>query len=314
MQRDGKQTIDPQIQAGFITTTSAFLFWGIAVMYWKLLKHVPALELISHRILWSFGFVLLLLLVSGNFRQYGSVLRDRRKVLLLLISALFLGANWLTFVWAVNAGYVVECSLGYFINPLVNVILGLLVFREKLRPGQILSVVIATVGVLNLTLNFGRFPWIALLLAGTFGTYGMLHKKMQIDSLPALGIETLFLLPLALTVILVREIGPSGAFLHAGLRSSILLMVAGAVTATPLLLFNHGVRRLRLSTVGLIHYLTPTCMFLLGVFFYREPFGRAQLISYILIWLALLIFSLEGIRHHRQQLRSQRSEKGAGRE
>ena len=303
MQLKLNNRIDSRTKVGFVTTLGAFLFWGVAVMYWKLLKQVPSLELLSHRVVWSLVFVVIILSLNHGWNEFRSQLSSSRKRIALVFSAVFLCFNWLTFVWAVNAGYIVECSLGYFINPLFNVILGYIFFRERLRPWQYVAILFALAAVLNLTFNYNRFPWIGIMLAFSFGMYGMIRKKLEIKSLSGLGAETLVLLPFALGYILYREISGAGAFLHLDWQTTVLLMIAGPVTAIPLLAFNHGVQRLRLTTVGLIQYVTPTGMFLLGVFFYHELFSLPQLISFSLIWLALVLFSLEGFLFQRGQPR-----------
>jgi chloramphenicol-sensitive protein RarD len=289
---------DEQYKKGLISTFSAFTIWALAVVFWKQIKHVAPFEILTHRIIWSFVFILLIFLISNKY-QFSRTGNLSKNFKYLLLTSFLLCANWVTFIWAVNSGHVIECSLGYFINPLVNVLLGWLFFSEKLRKFQTLSVILAILGVLVLTISYGQFPWISFVLAGTFGLYGMVRKKINISSIPGFGAEMLFALPFALGYLLFLNSQGTISFLHIGLRTDLLIIATGVVTAVPLLLFNNGVRWLPLKTVGFIQYLTPSGMFILGVFVYNEPFSTARLISFIIIWIALAIYTVDNYYRHR---------------
>ena len=274
---------------GILYGIGAYALWGFFPIYWKLLHHVPALELLGHRIVWSF---LLLMGVIFATRQGGAF----RKLLnahtfgIYLIAALLIGGNWWTYVWAVNAGHIVETSLGYFINPLVSVLLGLLILREKLRPAQWLPILLALIGVVYLTVTFGRLPWIALTLAFTFGFYGLAKKLAPLSSLHGLTLETGLLFVPALVVLGFAQVNGTGAFLHTGAASDFLLVGAGVVTTIPLLMFASAAKRIPLTMIGVLQYLAPTIQFLIGVFVYQEPFDHTRLIGFSLVWLALILF------------------------
>lgn len=285
-------------QKGLAASFSAFAIWGLAVIFWKQIGHVNAFEILTHRIIWSFAFIVFLLLFSKKY-NVSRDLQFSKNWKYLILTTVLLTANWLTFIWAVNSGHVVESSLGYFINPLVNVLLGGLFFREKLRKYQAIAVGLAVVSVLVLTINYGHFPWIAFVLAFTFGLYGMVRKKINIKSLPGFGAEMFMAVPFALAYLIYLNFQGNIAFLHSDFLTNILIIATGIVTAVPLLLFNYGVRHLPLKTVGFIQYITPTGMFILGVFVYKEPFSVPKLISFILIWTALAIYSFDNYFNYR---------------
>lgn len=285
-------------QKGLAASFSAFAIWGLAVIFWKQIGHVNAFEILTHRIIWSFAFIVFLLLFSKKY-NVSRDLQFSKNWKYLILTTVLLTANWLTFIWAVNSGHVVESSLGYFINPLVNVLLGGLFFREKLRKYQAIAVGLAVVSVLVLTINYGHFPWIAFVLAFTFGLYGMVRKKINIKSLPGFGAEMFMAVPFALAYLIYLNFQGNIAFLNSDFLTNILIIATGIVTAVPLLLFNYGVRHLPLKTVGFIQYITPTGMFILGVFVYKEPFSVPKLISFILIWTALAIYSFDNYFNYR---------------
>ncbi|HMA61111.1 MAG TPA: EamA family transporter RarD [bacterium] len=285
-------------QKGLAASFSAFAIWGLAVIFWKQIGHVNSIEILTHRIIWSFVFIVFLFLISKRY-NLSRDLQFAKNWKYLILTTLLLTANWLTFIWAVNSGHVVESSLGYFINPLVNVLLGWLFFREKLRKYQALAVGLAVVSVLVLTINYGHFPWIAFVLAFTFGLYGMVRKKINIKSIPGFGAEMFMAVPFALAYLIYLNIEGTISFLNSDLLTNILIVATGVVTAVPLLLFNYGVRHLPLKTVGFIQYITPTGMFILGVFVYKEPFSVTKLISFILIWAALAIYSFDNYFNYR---------------
>lgn len=285
---------------GLISTISAFSIWGLAVIFWKQIRHVDSFEILAHRIIWSFVLILIIFFVSNKYK-FAQTKKITSKLKYLFLTAILLCCNWLTFIWAVNAGHVVECSLGYFINPLVNVLLGWLFFNEQLNKSQIMALCFAILGVLVLTISYGHLPWIAFVLAGSFGLYGMLRKKINIASIPGFGTEMLFVFPLALGYLLYLNSQDGLNFLHVDLLTNFLIIATGLVTAIPLLLFNNGVRWLPLKTVGFIQYITPSGMFILGIFIYHEPFSPVKLVSFVLIWIALAIYSIDNYRRLRQR-------------
>lgn len=284
------ETMNP----GILYALLAFTIWGLFPVYFKTLHQIPALEMLAHRMAWSLLFVAVVLVVRRHWRWIAAVVRDRRLVVRFTASAVLLSANWGIYIWSVNAGHIVEVSLGYFINPLVNVLFGYAFLGERLRRLQWCAVAVAAAAVLWLTWQNGAPPWISLALALTFGGYGLMRKTAQLGALEGLALETLLLFPVA--VLYLAAIGWSGAstFAAAPLPMQLLLAAAGPVTAVPLLLFAAAARRIPLSMLGLIQYVTPTLQLLVGVLIYREPFGQVQLIGYGAIWLALALYSLEG--------------------
>lgn len=278
---------------GVLCAVSAFLIWGLSPLYWKLLSAVPAFEIINHRVIWSFLFLVPLLMIKRRWREVSSALSNPRTMSALLLSSILVAFNWLIYIWAINNGRVLHASLGYYINPLVNVLLGILFLKERLRRAQIFAFVLAAIGVLYLTFHYGGFPWISLTLAFSFGFYGLIRKIIPVGSLVGLSSETLLLsVPASIWLFHLNRSG-AGMFLNPGGILDLILVGASLITALPLLLFTQGTRRLNLSTVGFLQYIAPTCMFLLGVFVFKEPFVKAQGISFILIWTALAVYSLD---------------------
>jgi len=290
----------------------AYAFWGLFPVYWKWLHQVPALQLLSHRIVWSSLLLLAVILLTKQWQAFRAAALTWRVLRIYLISAVLIGVNWLTYVWAVNAGFIVETSLGYFINPLLSVLMGVIFLRERLRAWQWLPIGLATAGVLYLTFAYrvgaaegltahGALPWIALTLAFSFGLYGLIKKVAPLSSLYGLTLETGILFLPALAWLIYSDVAGQGAFLHTGTGSDLLLVGAGAVTTVPLLMFAAGVRRIPLSLVGILQYITPTMQFLLGVLVYKEPFTHTRLIGFGIVWIALIIFGVEGFLAHRNQ-------------
>jgi chloramphenicol-sensitive protein RarD len=280
----------------------AYVCWGLFPIYWKQLDRVPALQLIGHRILWSF---VMLAAIIGATRQWQSFRRASFNTPVLRIyavAAALVTVNWFTFVWAVNSGYVVETSLGYFINPLVNVLFGVLFLHERLRLVQWIAIGLAAAGVLYLTVLYGSLPWIALVLALSFGSYGLVKKKGLLGSVHGLALETAILTPLAIAYLMYVQRSGEGALLHGGLRSDLLLLGTGAVTTIPLLFFASAVQRIPLSLLGVLQYIAPTMQFLLGVLLYREPFTPAQFVGFAMVWAALIALGVEGFLVHRRGL------------
>ncbi|WP_106495939.1 EamA family transporter RarD [Lentibacillus sp. Marseille-P4043] len=278
---------------GIIYTAFAYLLWGFLPIYWKLVNNVPAGEILAHRIVWSFLFMVVVILLlrksSGFFAECKVILKDKKKLIGITFASIVISINWLTYIWAVNNDHVIQASLGYYINPLVSILLGIIVLKERLTRKQLLSFVIAGIGVINLTVSYGVFPWVSLLLAVSFGLYGLLKKTVDISAMFGLAIETLIVTPIALIYLLAI---PNGAFAFNNIftSTSLLLIGAGVATAVPLLLFASGAKQIPLSMVGFLQYIAPTIMLILGVFLYHEKFSMAHLLSFSLIWVALIIY------------------------
>jgi chloramphenicol-sensitive protein RarD len=287
---------------GTITTISTFFLWGIFPIYWKALHHVPSTQILAHRVIWSLVFMLFLLSVQRRWMEVKFSISLSRDIPRFLFTSVLLAVNWLTYIWAVNTNQIVEASLGYFINPLVNVCLGMIFLKERLYRWQILSVVFAFIGVLFLTLQYGRVPWIAFTLAFSFGAYGLLRKTANAGSMVGLLFETAILTPLALAYTIGLGIQGLGVFFSFGLQTGILLAGAGLVTAVPLLLFAHGARRIQYSTVGFLQYIAPTGQLLVGVFFYKELFTRTHAISFGFVWVAIIIYSISSFLSYKKRL------------
>jgi chloramphenicol-sensitive protein RarD len=278
---------------GILNGIAAYALWGFFPIYWKLLHEVPALEVIGHRIGWSFILLVAFILLTRQWKEFRSVAITPRTLVIYAVAANLLTINWLVYVWGVNAGFIVETSLGYFINPLLSVLLGVIFLRERLRPAQWIPVGLAAAGVLYLTLAYGRLPWIALTLAFTFGFYGFVKKQAPLGSLYGLTLETGIVFPLALIYLMFVEFTNTGAFLSQGAFIDLLLIGAGLATTIPLLLFASAARQIPLSVVGILQYIAPTLQFLIGVLIYHEPFDQSRLVGFGLVWLALIIFGLE---------------------
>ena len=274
--------------------------WGVLPIYWKLIQSVPALEIVGHRMLWSFVFVFLVVTLRREWQTIVIVRKQPKILLTYLATAIMLTANWLIYIWAVNSGYILESSLGYFINPLVNVLLGVIFLRERLRLWQWVSVGIAALGVLYLTVSYGALPWISLTLAFSFGFYGLIKKTAPLGSIPGFAIETGFMFVPALGWLLYLEFVGRGAIGHQSVFVSLMLIMAGVATGLPLLWFGEAARRVRLSTLGFMQYIAPTFQFLIGVLIYGEDFSQDRVIGFCIIWAALIIFSLDGAAHHRK--------------
>ncbi|HSR53733.1 MAG TPA: EamA family transporter RarD [Acidobacteriota bacterium] len=299
---EGERSRRSPTTAGILYGGGAFLLWGILPAFWKLLESVPALEILSHRVLWSAIFGALLISYKARWSEIRQALRSKRVMTALSASTLIIGTNWLVFIWAVNNGYLLETSLGYFMNPLLSVVLGIVFLRERLSRLQGLSVLLAALAVIYLTLDYGEFPWVSVVLALTFAVYGLVRKTAPVGALMGLGLETFLLGLPALAYLGWLEWQGTGAFGGGG-SLAWLLAAAGPATFIPLLFFNEGAKRLPLSTVGLLQYLAPTMHFLLAVFAYGEAFTSAHLVTFSLIWTALVLFSFEMLRLERTRRR-----------
>jgi len=285
---------------GIIYATIAYLAWGIFPLYWKLLDDISALQILAHRIVWSFVFVLAIVFLFKKGNQLivalKGLLTDRRTVLALIASSLLITANWFIFIWAVNSGHIIQTSLGYYINPLVSVLLGVIVLKERLLFWQVVAFVLAGIGVLVLTTQFGSFPWVSISLALSFGLYGLVKKLTKLDSLLALLLETMVITPVAFLYLSTHYINGGDAFSQASLSDQLLLMGGGVVTALPLLWFAQGAQRIPLSMMGILQYIAPTISLMIGVFLYHEEFTKVHLVTFIFIWSALVIYSASKTR------------------
>jgi chloramphenicol-sensitive protein RarD len=271
-----------------------YIIWGFFPLYWKLLDSISAVQIVAHRQFWSFLFLIILIIAGGHWQKLRNLI-DRRTLLIYLAAGVLLTVNWLIYIYGVNAGFVVETSLGYFINPLVSVLFGVIFFRERLPISRWIPIGIAAIGVVYLTISYGALPWISLALAVSFGLYGLVKKLSPLSALYGLTLETATMFLPALGYLLFLETQGSAAFGHAGLLTNLLIMLCGVVTAIPLLLFSSAARSIPLSMIGILQYIAPTLQFILGVFVFKEPFTTARLIGFCIIWFALLLFSLGGL-------------------
>ena len=293
---------------GLLATGLAFSLWGLLPVYWKLLAEVPSFQILCHRTIWSLLFLLILLLCLKRLGEARAALRLRRNRLCLAGGALMLAANWGIYIWAVTNNHLIESSLGYYITPLVNVVLGRLVFKDRLKPPQIAAVALALAGVLVMLFRYGHFPWLALCIAVSFGLYGMCRKLARVEALPGLFLETVLLSPFMLAFLVQQERLGLGAFLHNGAGVDGLLLLTGVVTSVPLLLFVYGARRISFITVGLLQYITPTMGFILGCFVYGEAFTPSHVMGFGFIWAALALYTFDGLRRYKDDLKNRQEQ------
>lgn len=285
----------PSSRKGMIYTAGAYLMWGLLPLYWKLIKRVSAEEILAHRIIWSFMFMLFVLGISKRLGQllaeWKRLLHQPKSFIFLIIASLLISINWFLYIWAVNHDHIIETSLGYYINPLISILLGMVVLKERLNFWQLFSVALAAAGVTILTVQFGSFPWVAISLAVSFGIYGLAKKTANFDAAIGLTMETLVITPLALIYLLFLQVNGSMSFGSSSLSDSLLLMGAGIATAMPLLYFAKGARLIPLSMLGFLQYISPTISLCIGVFLYHEHFTRAHMTAFFFIWTALITFS-----------------------
>lgn len=283
-----------QQKEGIIYAALSYFIWGLIPIYWKFVQHVSAGEILAHRVLWSFVFMIILLLLINKWRGFLSFVKEivyqPKKLAALLTASILVSINWGIFIWAVNSGHILQTSLGYYINPLVSVLLGVVVLKEKLSGAQILSFTLAGIGVLILTLHYGEVPWVALSLAVSFGLYGLAKKMIKVDAEIGLTLETMMVTPLAI-IFMVYLLFTSKPLFFESASTSFLLMGGGIATALPLLFFAKGAQKVPLSMMGILQYIAPTMTLLIGVFMYHEPFTKIHLLSFIFIWSALLIYA-----------------------
>ena len=277
---------------------AAYGLWGFLPIYWKLLDSVPSFEILLHRMVWSLGFLLFLLFLQRDWRWLKPILNERKTLGIYFLAALLLACNWGIYIWAVNANFIVETSLGYFISPLVSVFVGVIFFKEQLRKGQWFAVAVATLGVIVLTLVYGRLPWIALSLAFSWNIYAALKKLAPLTALRGLMLETAILFPFALGILFYLQSPDAGLAVNS---TTLLLVFSGVATATPLIFFTAAAKRLSLTMIGMMQYIAPTLQFLIGVYIYNEYFDGARLLGFLVIWLSLIIFTFEGLRYRRKR-------------
>jgi chloramphenicol-sensitive protein RarD len=279
---------------GILHAFGAYFFWGLVPIYWKFLKHVPATQLIGHRIIWSFVLLVGIVFISRKWPEFRAPISDKKVLIIYFVAAVLCGFNWFIYVWAVTAGCIVECSLGYFINPLLSVLLGVIFLRERLRLFQWIAIGLAAAGVGYLTIIYGHLPWIALGLTFTFGLYGLVKKLAPLNSLNGLTLETGMLFLPGLIFLVYQDWIGKGAFLHGGFNTDLLMIGAGFITTVPLLLFASAAQRIPLTIMGVMHYITPTLQFFLGVLVYKEAFSSAQALGFGIVWTGLIIFCADG--------------------
>ncbi|NQU67721.1 MAG: EamA family transporter RarD [Candidatus Marinimicrobia bacterium] len=279
---------------GTLSTTAAFLIWGTIPIYWKFLQSLPSPHVMAHRVIWSLVFVFIMLFIQQRWSEVKVALTSMKVRFTLILTALLIGTNWLVYIWAVTNNHIVEASLGYFINPLINMLLGVIFLKERLHRWQILSVILAVIGVVFLTIQFHRLPWIALTLAFSFGFYGLLRKTANVKSVPGLCVELMVLFPLAGAYLFWFTDAP-GFFGSTQGSIYALLLGTGVITAIPMLLFAHGAKRIQYITVGFIQYLAPTGQLLSGVLLFDEPFTQSHLVAFAFIWSALIIYTITAV-------------------
>ena len=289
-------------KAGMLYGVFSFALWGVLPLYWKLLQAVPPLEIFYHRIFWSFVIMIAVVLLSNKWKDMVIMLSDKRKLAPVFLCGILISVNWYIFIYAVNTNQVIEASMGYYMNPLVMVLFGVTIFKERLNRWQLSAIVLAVLGVTIVTVQYGRIPWIALALAGSFATYGLLKKIVSADSIIGLTTEILIVMPVALFFILKLETGGTGTFVTAPFTLSLILAGSGIATATPLLLYARGIEKTTFSTMGFLQYIAPSINLFLGIFVFKEHFTLPHLISFCFIWAGLLIFTMSNVGILRESL------------
>ncbi|MCR4435679.1 MAG: EamA family transporter RarD [Clostridiales bacterium] len=280
---------------GVIYGVSAYTLWGLLPLYWKLLTPVPADQILAHRIVWSFVFVAALLLFSGGLSHLLGIVKDKKKLLFISFCSVLITVNWFTYIWAVNSSHIVETSLGYYINPLMAVFLGMTVLKERLGIFQYIAFALAAAGVIILAVQYGKIPWISLVLATTFALYGLFKKLVAAESAAGLALETAVVTPLAVAYLAFKQVTGTAALGSVPPVTAVLLLCTGVATAVPLLWFAKGTKRTELSTMGFLQYISPTISLIIGVLIYKEQFTRTHLISFGFIWAALVVFSFSQV-------------------
>jgi len=292
-----------EARRGLLFGIVAYLIWGAFPLYFPLMEPANALEILAHRVLWSFVVMAVLVVLAGRTTEFRALLRRQRASAMLAVAGITVSLNWLTYIWAVNNEHVVESSLGYFINPLVSVLMGILVLGERLRPAQWAAIGVGALAVAVLAVDYGRLPWVALVLALSFGTYGLAKKMAGVGAVESLAFETMLVTPLAVGYLAWLTGQHRSTFATEGIDHALLLVSLGLVTAVPLTLFGAAAIRIPLVSIGLLQYLAPVLQFALGVLWFHEPMPPGRWIGFLLVWLALALLTVEAIRNHRHQLR-----------
>ena len=293
----------PDARRGFLLGAAAYLMWGLFPLYWPLLEPAGALEILAHRVVWSFLTMTVIILALGRGPQLMAVVRDRRVRVLLTVAAAVITVNWATYIWGVNNGRVVETSLGYFINPLVTVLMGVFILGERLRPLQWVAMTIASLAVVVITVDYGRLPYVALVLAVSFGSYGLCKKTANVGATESLAFETAVIAPFAVGYLAWLAAAGRSSFGSEGIGHVLLLMSTGLITAIPLICFGAAATRVSMVTLGLLQYLAPILQFALGVLWYHEDMPAGRWVGFVLVWLALVLFTFEAVTNRRRQLR-----------
>ncbi|WP_309089526.1 EamA family transporter RarD [Domibacillus sp.] len=287
-------------KAGMIYTAGSYVIWGLIPIYWKLVSGVSAYEILANRVIWSFVFMILLLVLMRKFAPLGQVLKEitahPKKAAALATASVLVSINWFVFIWAVNNNHIIETSMGYYINPLMSVLLGILVLKEALSKAQILSFILAACGVLIMTFSYGSFPWVSISLAVSFALYGLAKKMIRMDAAVGLTIETAVVTPIAVLYLAFLSSSGTLQLFSGSVQTDLLLIGGGVLTAVPLLLFGHGAQKIPLYLIGFLQYIAPTMTLLLGVFLYHEPFTPSQLLSFSFIWSALVVFTFAQLK------------------
>lgn len=289
---------------GVLFAIAAYTMWGVAPVYFKLLQQVPALEILAHRIIWSFVLVLLLIFGLRRWQRIKPVVTNKKQMLRLTIATFLLGGNWFLFIWAINNNHILDASLGYYINPLLNVAIGMAVFAERMRRIQLVAIALAVIGVLIQVVSFGSVPWVALALACSFATYGAIRKRLPVDSITGLWLETTILLPFMLIYVFWFANSGASAMTSNSWQLNFLLIAAGIVTTAPLLCFTAAAQRIRYATLGFFQYIGPSLMFILAVWVYDEPLATDKLVTFAIIWAALALYSLDTLFHQQRSKRA----------
>jgi len=289
---------------GVFFAIAAYTMWGIAPVYFKWLESVPALEILSHRIIWSFILVLALILILRRGSRLKPVLQNKKQMMRLALATCLLGGNWFLFIWAINNDHILDASLGYYINPLLNVAIGMAFFAERMRKMQLVAIALAFVGVLIQIVSFGSVPWVALTLAFSFAIYGAIRKRLPIDSITGLWLETLILMPAVLIYMLFFASSNAADMTQNTWQINTLLIAAGVVTTAPLLCFTAAAQRIRYSTLGFFQYIGPSLMFILAVWVYGEPLAADKLVTFAIIWAALALYSVDTLVHQQRSKRA----------
>lgn len=287
--------MDNERTAGVVYAIAAYMLWGILPIYWKLINSIFSIEILANRIVWAFVFTIVIIGVTKQWEELRRIAKDKKQMFYIFIASILIAVNWGLYIWAVNSDRIVDASLGYYINPLFAVALGVMVFKEKINLWQGIALSTALIGVIIKTMQYGKIPWISLGLAVSFGLYGAMKKLVRTNSIVGLTLETIMITPIAAAYIAWRQFSGVGAFGREGALVTLLLIGSGAVTAVPLLLFSSGARRLPLSVLGLTQYISPTISLLIGIFVYHEGFTNIDMISFCFIWAALAIYSFSQV-------------------